>query len=206
MGFMTTSNDMTLIEALRSTARLIKDGVEYSWSHCDRCNCGILARVITGASRDTVTDELLEIHMHRLFGMDKECTWSNTAQAYCSVTGLPESRILDTLFASGLAAQDIHDLENLSNEKIAAKVGRPLVKDNPLDVVDYLEAWATLLEDEANFGQCATDEAKADEIQVLPMGLASRVGSKRLTSTVHSFIAHPQPLFRIEFEQGKVRV
>jgi hypothetical protein len=96
--------------------------------------------------------------------------------------------------------------------------------------------WCQLLEDEArradgdshevsqthspeksasNFGQCgveghASEQLAADTTSMFKHGSGSvtSMQPQQVSSpaTVHSFIAHPQPLFRIEFEQGRVRV
>jgi hypothetical protein len=65
----------------------------------------------------------------------------------------------------------------------------------------------------SNFGQCgveghASEQLAADTTSMFKHGSGSvtSMQPQQVSSpaTVHSFIAHPQPLFRIEFEQGKV--
>jgi hypothetical protein len=68
---------------------------------------------------------------------------------------------------------------------------------------------------EEDFGQCgveghASEQLAADTTSMFKHGSGSvtSMQPQQVSSpaTVHSFIAHPQPLFRIEFEQGRVRV
>jgi hypothetical protein len=147
-----------LIKHLRQAAeRVLDPSTEYNHSTFEHCNCGILAQCVTGfsvGSRQYLTHGEIWISLRDVFSMLNYgrggVGWAELSDFYCSTTGLPFSEVIESLLDIGLTARDIANLENLSDEKIVSRVGLgPLTKDNPQHVAKYLEAWASLLEDEA---------------------------------------------------------
>ena len=129
-----------LIEALRETARRLRDGAEYRWSNYGLCNCGYLAQ--------TVTDKTpKEIHEAALL---REGDWGQQALEYCGQTGLEIDTIISELLALGLTRADIHEIERLSNVNVRRAMAAPqtgVTHYARADAIDYFEAWADLLED-----------------------------------------------------------
>lgn len=129
-----------LVEALRETARRLNSGAHYAWGHHGACNCGHLLQVIT---RLNEADILTQAHT----GTGE---WTEITAESCSVTGAPVSFLLSRLEASGLTPTDIHNIEYLDNKEVLQYLPggfRWLKKNIRQDVIDYLEAFACLLEE-----------------------------------------------------------
>lgn len=129
-----------LIDALRETSsRLSNDNVDYQWGHMGQCNAGHLIQTITGMSS-------FEIVKSIDFQLDE---WSEHAIDYCSKTGCKVDDIFLTIEKYGMTHEDIVKLENLSDRKVLDNlVGgfRHLSRNNRLDVIDYMNSFANLLE------------------------------------------------------------
>lgn len=131
-----------LIRALRETARQIEEGADYHWAHAGKCNCGHLARVITGLSP---TEIFQRAQKHEL------SEWSEYANDYCPASGLPIDDIIEHMMQAGLERRDLHRLEYLSDVRILMALPggmRYLRRNQPADVALYLRTWAGLLEAE----------------------------------------------------------
>ena len=130
-----------LIEALRETARRLREGKIYKWSNYGLCNCGYLAQ--------TVTDKTpKQIHEAALV---REGDWGKQALEYCGQTGLEIDTIISEMLALGLTQSDIHDIERLSNPSVRRRMAprdEGVAHYSRTDAIDYLEAWADLLEEQ----------------------------------------------------------
>ncbi len=130
-----------LIDALRRTARRLREGADYSWGHLGMCNCGQLAQAVTGRAG-------AEIHSAALAAGG---AWIDRAREYCPTSGRPVDAILRELMGIGLNVSDVADLENLSDDRVLRRLPsgrRWLTRNEVSDVVEYLETWAGLLEEE----------------------------------------------------------
>lgn len=129
-----------LIDALRETSsRLSNDNVDYQWGHMGQCNAGHLIQTITGMSSFEIVESID-------FQLDE---WSEHAIDYCSKTGCKVDDIFLTIEKYGMTHEDIVKLENLSDRKVLDNlVGgfRHLSRNNRLDVIDYMNSFANLLE------------------------------------------------------------
>jgi hypothetical protein len=132
-------SSLLLIDALRKTAENISNGKPYQWGHMGSCNCGNLAQTLLNISKK-------DIHQ---YAMQKTGDWSEQLNEYCPTSGLPMDRLIFGLLEKGLSADDLRNLEYLSDSAIVSAVGRGHLQNNNLnDVVDYLKAWADILESE----------------------------------------------------------
>lgn len=130
-----------LCRALRRTAARLREGTDYQWGHLGMCNCGQLAQTLTGAGRD-------EIHAAALA---RGGEWEDRAREYCPQSGQLIDGIIQTMLGHGLTTGDLADLEELSDDRILRRLpsGRRYLERNRRgDVVEYLETWAGLLEQE----------------------------------------------------------
>lgn len=132
---------LKLIDALRRTAARLKGGVTYRWTHMGACNCGHLAQTLTTFSRE-------EIHA---LALQKAGDWGQQAYDYCPDSGYPIDHIIGVMMDAGMTQRDIDALERLSDPRVVKAMGANatgLDRRSRADVVAYMEAWATLLEDE----------------------------------------------------------
>jgi hypothetical protein len=128
-----------LIQALRTTAARLKNGVPYAWGNHGSCNCGNLLQVIT----DFSPGEILRI-AHAGIG-----EWTELADEYCGVTNSSVDVLLTRLQQVGLTPTDIHNLEYLEDRKVLEKLPggfRWLKKNVREDVIVYFETYASILE------------------------------------------------------------
>ena len=130
-----------LIQALRKTAGNLENSSHYQWGHMGACNCGFLAQEVTKLTK-------AEIHRRAL---ERHGDWTEHLNDYCPINGLPFDDVISELIAFGFDADDLKHLEKLSDPKILDTLplsGRNLRHNVKQDVVTYLKAWITLLEDE----------------------------------------------------------
>lgn len=130
---------LSIIDLLRSTAKELEGCSDYQWGHMGSCNCGFLARKITGLTKD-------KIHAYAMQGSGN---WSEQLTDYCPGSGLPMDELISEMIAFGFDSEDLHHLEHLSDRTILNVM--PEGKKYPVrhlkaDVILYLEAWANLLE------------------------------------------------------------
>ncbi len=138
--FMAHAN-LPLIEALRETARRLRNGVYYAWGHHGGCNCGNLLQVITKLTKE----EILQ-YAHTAPG-----EWTELAEESCSVSAVPLNMLMTELQKIGLTPTDIHNIEYLEDRKVLEKLPggfRWLKRNQREDVILYFEAMADLLEEE----------------------------------------------------------
>ena len=129
-----------LINALRETSRrLLDDSVEYQWGHMGQCNAGHLIQTITGMSSYEIVKSI-DFQLNE---------WSEHATDYCSKTGCKVDDIFLTIEKHGMTHADIVKLENLSDRKVLDNLEggfRHLKRNNRLDVMEYMNSFADLLE------------------------------------------------------------
>ena len=127
-----------LILALRQAADSINEGSHYEWGHMGSCNCGHLAQQLTARSKG-------EIHR---YAMEKHGDWAEQVLDFCPTSGMSMDWLISELTSYGLTTRDLIDLERLSKEDILEKAGvTHLEKNKKDDVVTYMNAWASLLEE-----------------------------------------------------------
>ena len=129
-----------LINALRKTAQRLQTGAHYAWGNHGACNCGNLLQVIT-----KLDEKEILVLAHTQPG-----EWTELSEESCLVTGAPLSLLISSLQAAGLTATDIHNIEYLDNKEVLTYLRggfRWLKRNNRLDVIEYFEAFANMLED-----------------------------------------------------------
>jgi hypothetical protein len=129
-----------LIEALRATAKRLRNGAHYAWGHHGACNCGHLLQVITPLEEG----EILR------FAHTGKGEWTELAEAYCSTSHAPVDMLLSKLEEAGLTPVDIHHIEYLSDREVLHHLPggfRWLKRNAREDVILYFEAFANMLEE-----------------------------------------------------------
>ncbi len=128
-----------LISALRTTAARLREGSNFQWGHMGSCICGHLAQTVT---------ELSPAEIHRR-AMERHGDWSQQSVEHCPTSGLAIDHVIDEMLALGLHIGDLRHLEKLSDPRILARVPARWLRHQDRDhAVQYMEAWAELLEDD----------------------------------------------------------
>lgn len=124
-----------VIQALRSTAKRIRQGAHYEWGHAGSCNCGHLAQTVT---------ELSRAEIYRMVNGE----WSEHLNDYCPITGHSLDDVASQMIRFGFEPGELASLERLSDPRVLARIPdrRHLRRNDAKDVVSYLEAWADLVE------------------------------------------------------------
>lgn len=128
-----------LINAIKRAASKIENRTDYQWGHMGGCNCGHLAQELTPFSKR-------EIHG---YAMRKSGDWTDQVQDYCTTSQMPMDEIISSMMESGLERHDMIELERLKNHSVRlfmGEKGRNLSHNKKQDVVDYMKAWAEMLE------------------------------------------------------------
>ncbi len=89
-----------------------------------------------------------EIHRR---AMERYGDWSEQLNDYCPTSGLPLDDVISEMLAFGFDAEELKHLERLSDPIVLRAMPaeeRNLVYNKKHDVVKYLLAWATVLEQE----------------------------------------------------------
>jgi hypothetical protein len=129
-----------LIQVLRTTALKIEKSDSYQWGHMGLCNCGFLAQEVTSLTKE-------EIHRR---AMQRHGDWTEQLNDYCPTSGLPMDSLIDELVEFGFTAGELQHLERLSDPIVLQTIPferRHLKHNAKKDVVLYLNAWATVLEE-----------------------------------------------------------
>lgn len=132
---------LSVIDALRTTARRLRAQAPYQWGHMGSCNCGHLAQTVTRLNQ-------AEIHKR---AMQRYGDWDQQLRDYCPTSGLPIDDTIDEMLAAGFTRTDLAHLERLSAPAVLAAMPperRYLRHNHRDDVVLYLETWAQVLEQE----------------------------------------------------------
>jgi len=141
--------NIELIEALRETARRLKNGAHYAWGHHGSCNCGNLLQTIT----DLNTQEILR------YSRTGTGEWTEIAQEFCGVTDAPVDLLIGKLQKIGLTPSDIHCIEYLLDKQVLDRLPggfRWLRRNVREDVILYMETMADMLEEKL-IGQIKID-------------------------------------------------
>lgn len=151
----------TLAQHLRKMAEVLGH-VKYHWHTPDCCNCGILARVITGMNTVQLFDALVKCKT-RLKNTDAVASWTEVSALHCPISGLSENELFRQLGEAGMALPDFYDLEYLANERVIPDALRilntgkrwwqpklkKLDKTSSKHVRAYCIAWADVLDADA---------------------------------------------------------
>lgn len=132
--------NMELIEALRETARRLKNGAHYAWGHHGSCNCGNLLQTVT------------ELNSREILKYSRSGTgeWTEISQEFCGVTDAPVDLLIGKLQKIGLTPSDIHCIEYLQDKQVLDRLPggfRWLRRNVREDVVLYMETMAEMLEE-----------------------------------------------------------
>nr|WP_293832931.1 hypothetical protein [uncultured Arsenicibacter sp.] len=133
--------NLQLIDALRRTARKLKEGAPYQWGHMGGCNCGNLAQELTRLNKD-------QIHA---YAMQRYGDWNEQVDDYCTTSQMPIDLVISEMLGAGLMLEDLKHLEKLSDRDILKRLpaDRRYLKHNLRDdVVLYMNEWANLLEEQ----------------------------------------------------------
>lgn len=132
---------LKVLQTLRQTRDRLASERSYSWAHQGNCNCGHLAQVLTDKTNS-------EIHA---FALQKAGDWSEHVVDYCPTSGFPIDHIIATILDAGFSRDDLVHLERLSDPAILAHIPyeeRHLKHNDRTDVIRYLEAWISLIEEQ----------------------------------------------------------
>jgi hypothetical protein len=132
--------NLELIEALRATAKQLRQSTHYAWGNHGSCNCGHLLQVVT-----QLTEK--EILQYARTGAGE---WTELAEEYCSITDAPVSLLISKLQQIGLTPSDIHCIEYLEDKEVLKALPggfRWLSRNQRKDVILYLDTMAQVLED-----------------------------------------------------------
>lgn len=130
-----------LIEALRQTARNLKNGASYQWGHMGGCNCGNLAQELTRLDKNQI---------HR-YAMERYGDWNKQLDDYCPASQMPIDVIINEMVMAGLQIEDLKHLEKLDDRVVLLRLPlekRHLRHNVREDVVTYMNTWASLLEEQ----------------------------------------------------------
>ena len=133
--------NLPLINALRETARRLRQGAAYSWGHHGACNCGNLLQVVSNFTKEEIVT-----YAHTGIG-----EWTEIAEESCPVTNAPLCFLMKKLEQLGLTPSDIHNIEYLEDREVLNHLTggfRWLKRNIREDVIDYFEAMAAMLEEE----------------------------------------------------------
>jgi len=133
--------NVELVVALRLTAARLREGAGYQWGHLGMCNCGHLAQTLTGFGKAEIHAAALELGGE----------WEDRVRDYCPTSGYAIDGIIRAMLDHGLDVGDLADLEDLRDERILRRLPsgrRHLQRNRREDVIEYLETWATLLDEE----------------------------------------------------------
>ena len=132
---------MEKITALKKTIyNLENDVYHYDWCSFESCNCGVLAKTITGSNSLVAAGFLDSPTQNRKY--EAFCSY-----AYCITTKLELPLVFQSLKDSRFTIGELNGLENLNGKNIVEKTGK-LSRTNKDDVIKYLKAWVEILEEE----------------------------------------------------------
>lgn len=132
--------NIELVNALRETAKRLRNGAAYAWGNHGSCNCGNLLQVDTKLTKEDILR-----HAHTGIG-----EWTELAEDYCGITNAPVDLMISRLQNLGLTPTDIHNLEYLEDKKVLNQLPggfRWLKRNQREDVIIYFETFAEMLEE-----------------------------------------------------------
>ncbi len=127
--------------ALEKASHELETASGYQWGHMGSCNCGFLARQITGHTRE-------ELHS---FSMQRSGDWADQLRDYCQTSNLPMDEVIFRMEKAGLSLTQLSKLERLSDEDILKRIPahlKPLKYNRASDAAIYMRAWAEMIKDE----------------------------------------------------------
>ena len=130
-----------LVDALRKSAAGLSSGERYEWGHVGRCNCGHLVQHVSNKSSSEII---------KSFGPELD-EWTEHANDYCGITGLPVQALFDDLESVGFYAEDVRNLEYLVDEDVLKRLPaekRHLQYNKKEDVALYMTTLAAMLDEE----------------------------------------------------------
>ena len=128
-----------LADALRATAAVVMTP-EYDWGDAQRCNCGLLARELTGMTGQQLREFRRK---HDWTG----CWGDRVRSGTCPQTGEPLNAVMAKLFQAGLTSDDIINLEVLADRRILDRAG-PCIFCRGHGVSKYMLAWADMIDEQ----------------------------------------------------------
>jgi len=134
-------NELSVVNVLRKTAMVLAESSDYQWGHMGSCNCGYLAQQITHLKKN-------QIHS---YAMQRYGDWNEQLNDYCPASGLPMDDLISEMISFGFDTDDLKNLERLSDKRILNSLPegeRNLYFNVKNDVIAYLNAWASLLEED----------------------------------------------------------
>src|SRR5262245_15074203 len=133
-------SDLNVVNVLRKTAMVLAESSDYQWGHMGSCNCGYLAQQITHLKKN-------QIHS---YAMQRHGDWNEQLNDYCPTSGLPMDDLISEMINFGFDTDDLKNLERLNDPRILnslPEAERKLRFNVKSDVIKYLNAWASLLEE-----------------------------------------------------------
>lgn len=143
---------LSLAKHLRAAVDKLLDeaGTSYAWFNPGQCNCGLLARAI----RPELTADCARTDCRTLSAtissrigiigrLHCRVGWTAVAQQYCSLTDLPTSVVLETLFAAGMLPEDIESVEYCTHPELG---GGGINWDDRKYAAAYLLSWSRAIE------------------------------------------------------------
>ena len=104
------------------------------------CNCGHLAQELTTLTKD-------QIHQ---CAMQRDGDWNEQVGDYCPISQMPINLLINEILSVGLILKDLKHLERLDDRNVLIRFPlekRFLSHNIREDVVSYIHAWASLLEE-----------------------------------------------------------
>jgi hypothetical protein len=176
---------LRLIGALRQTAaRLAAQDTVYRWSMLAHCNCGHLTQTITGLSPNAIHEAAArqrgdwaeqaraipgagDLDYGSRPALD-EGAWEPEDLMACPVAERSMTQIFSQLLEWGLEPTDVGALERLDDPQVRRRLGThtsEFLHSDRNNVIAYLEAWATLLEEHLSAERAAAARGEwADEL------------------------------------------
>lgn len=169
--------------SLRKTIGILIDAMEaapfkYNWLELRSCNCGLIAQVITGKNHTEIHNEFIGYAVTSYNKLNPpsrknvDPTWTDMAEEFCPLTGMPKQELFKVLHDSGLTRKEIHHLEYLSDPEILERSGINVdgqyttletkkyllffkyeaprnvhYYQDPQNLLKYLKAWAEILDE-----------------------------------------------------------
>jgi len=133
--------NLSVVHVLRRTAEALRQSGEYQWGHMGSCNCGYLAQQVTKLKKNQI---------HSL-AMQRYGDWNEQLNDYCPTSGLPMDDLISEMINFGFDTDDLKHLERLNDKQILDSLPadeRSLRFNVKNDVIKYLNAWASLIEEE----------------------------------------------------------
>lgn len=147
-----------LVQALRTTADRLAEGLHYEWGNPAACNCGHLARTVTELSQA----ELLG------YAKERQAEWGEIVIDSCPTSGMPIDWVIDRLVQLGLTHEDLARLEDLDHAEVLQRLPleqrRRLRRNKREDVVLYLRIWADLLDGQISPGVRLADGLRGSQL------------------------------------------